>query len=236
MAWQGSDQERERKDGHIPISRCSAVVALSLVGEPSRKLKNSARRAKTKHGYVFDPWLPWHVLNIQAYPDWKSTTESHDSTKHYVNGPDAFLNSLLVEYKDAQKRFEEISQRVTKLITPPPDFMFNKELRDALLFENKDFSYSRRYFWAFQTLGTMNQSIKAMVDAYEDTFTKDVWEGRHNTLWPLADSSSGRNTYWKKRMASLKKDFESERERKPKEGDQKSPRPTLQWNLCSRVS
>ena len=48
-----------------------------------------------------------------------SNTESHDSTKHYVNGPDAFLNTLLIEYKDAQKRFEEISQRVTKLVTPP---------------------------------------------------------------------------------------------------------------------
>jgi hypothetical protein len=48
-----------------------------------------------------------------------SNTESHDSAKHYVNGPDAFLNTLLIEYKDAQKRFEEISQRVTKLVTPP---------------------------------------------------------------------------------------------------------------------
>jgi Peptidase family S41 len=37
----------------------------------------------------------------------------------YVNGLDAFLNTLLIEYKDAQKRFEEISQRVTKLVTPP---------------------------------------------------------------------------------------------------------------------
>jgi hypothetical protein len=48
-----------------------------------------------------------------------SNTESHDSTKHYVNGPDAFLNTLLTEYKDAQKRFDEISHRVTKLVTPP---------------------------------------------------------------------------------------------------------------------
>jgi hypothetical protein len=72
MSWQASDQERERKDGHIPISRCSAVVALALVGEPIRKLKNSARRAVTQHGFVYDPWSPWHVLNIQCYPDWKS--------------------------------------------------------------------------------------------------------------------------------------------------------------------
>lgn len=88
--------------------------------------------------------------------------------------------------------------------------MFNGVERDKLLFEDSEFTYSRRYFWAFQTLGTMNQSIKAMIDAYEDTFTKDVWEGRHKIIWPLVEDNSLRNAYWKKRMASLKKDFEAE--------------------------
>lgn len=88
--------------------------------------------------------------------------------------------------------------------------MFNGELRDKLLFEDAEFTYSRRYFWAFQTLGTVNQSIKAMVDAYEDTLTDDVWDGRHKTLWPLVDDDSARNAYWRRRMASLKRDFESE--------------------------
>jgi hypothetical protein len=209
MTWQESDQERVRNPNHIPISRCSSIVALSLIGEPIRKLRNSARRAKTKYGYVYSPWSPWQVLNIQCYPDWKSNTDTHESSNHYVNGPEAFLTTLLTEYKDAQKRFEEISQRVTQLITPAADFMFNSELRDKLLFEDDEFTYSRRYFWAFQTLGSMNQSIKAMIDAYEDTFTAEVWDGRHKTLWPLAEEN-GRNAYWKKRMGSLKKDFEFE--------------------------
>lgn len=119
MPWQQSDKERQDSDSHIPISRCSSIVALALIGDPFRKLKNHHRRAKTQYEHVYSPWSPWHVLNIQCYPDWKSTTDTHDSTKHYVNGPDAFLNTLLVEYRDAQKRFEEISKRVTKLVTPP---------------------------------------------------------------------------------------------------------------------
>lgn len=45
--------------------------------------------------------------------------DSHDSTKHYVNGPEAFLTTLLAEFKDAQKRFEEISNRISKLVNPP---------------------------------------------------------------------------------------------------------------------
>ena len=45
--------------------------------------------------------------------------DSHDSTKHYVNGPEAFLTTLLAEFKDAQKRFEELYNKISKLVTPP---------------------------------------------------------------------------------------------------------------------
>ena len=45
--------------------------------------------------------------------------DSHDSTKHYVNGPEAFLHTLLAEFKDAQRRVEEVHDRISKLVTPP---------------------------------------------------------------------------------------------------------------------
>ncbi|TVY32020.1 hypothetical protein LSUB1_G008535 [Lachnellula subtilissima] len=213
MPWQTSDgagKVLDPPEGHIPISRCSSVVALSHSGNHIKKLKNASRRAQTRYGYVYDLWAPWHVLNIQCYPDHKHSMDSHDSTKHYVNGPEAFLHTLLAEFKDAEKRFEEIYNRITKLITPPPDFMFNGQLRDRLLFEDEEFTYSRRYFWAFQTLGIMNNGIKAIIDAYEDTFTDEVWEGKHKTLWPMLEPDSGRNVYWKKKMAGLRKGFQRE--------------------------
>ncbi|TVY80629.1 hypothetical protein LSUE1_G003971, partial [Lachnellula suecica] len=213
MPWQTSDNAERLLDppeGHIPISRCCSVVALSLAGTHIKKLKNASRRAQTQYGYIYGPWSPWHVLNIQCYPDHKHSMDSHDSTKHYVNGPEAFLHTLLAEFKDAEKRFEDIYNKISKLITPPPDFMFNGDLRDKLLFEDEEFTYSRRYFWAYQTLGIMNNGIKAIIDAYEDTFTDDVWDGKHKTLWPMLEPDSDRNVYWKKRMAHLRKDFERE--------------------------
>ena len=57
-------------------------------------------------------------MNIQCYPDHKHSMDSHDSTKHYVNGPEAFLHTLLAELKDAEKRFREINVRITRLVTP----------------------------------------------------------------------------------------------------------------------
>jgi hypothetical protein len=88
--------------------------------------------------------------------------------------------------------------------------MFNGKLRDKLLFEDEEFTYSRRYFWAYQTLGMLKNGIKAIIDSYEDTFTDEVWEGKHKSLWPILEADSPRNIYWHKRMHSLKKDFDKE--------------------------
>lgn len=68
--------------------------------------------------------------------------------------------------------------------------MFDAKLRDKLLFEDQHFTYSRRYFWAYNTLGVINDGIKAMESAYWSTFTPAFWAGRHQTLWPLTDPSA----------------------------------------------
>lgn len=56
---------------------------------------------------------------MQCYPDWKSSVDSHDSTKHYVNGPEAFLVTLRAEYNDAQKRLKEVYNRISDLVRSP---------------------------------------------------------------------------------------------------------------------
>ena len=126
-----------------------------------------------------------------------------------MNGAEAFLHALLTEYRDARKRFDEIYKRITDLVTPPLGFLFSEELRSARLFEDKDFTWIRRYFYAHQTLGNVNNSIKSMIDAFEDTFTDDIWEGQNKTLWPLFEESP-RNDHWKRRLRSLRLQFERE--------------------------
>lgn len=121
MPWQRTDKPEKQKkkfEKHIQISRCSSVLALSLIGGHSKRLKSAARRSKTQEGFVYDLWAAWHVFSIQCYPDHKHTMDSHDSTKHYVNGPEAFMHTLLAELQDAEKRFKDINLRITKLITP----------------------------------------------------------------------------------------------------------------------
>ncbi|KAH7018670.1 hypothetical protein B0J12DRAFT_586041 [Macrophomina phaseolina] len=212
MHWQSHDKRLSASTSHLPLTRCSSVVSLALLGDPVRKLRNTSRRknVKVKQGLAYDPFSPWLVLNIQAYPDWLGSADAHDSSKHYVNGPEAFLATVLMEYRDARKRYEEIYKQITKMITPPPDFIFDEDQRDKRLFEDANFTYTRGYFWAHQTLGSINDSIKAMIDAYEDTFTDEVWEGKHKCIWPLLDEALPRNDHFRRKLYLLRKEFERE--------------------------
>ena len=97
------------------------------------------------------------MTSIQCYPDWQSSVEVHETNRHYVNGPEAFLSTLLAEYRDASTRFMKMNRRIVRMVTPSNDFLFNRDLRDELLFENNDYSYIRRYFWAFQALALLKR-------------------------------------------------------------------------------
>ncbi|KAF2792843.1 hypothetical protein K505DRAFT_325900 [Melanomma pulvis-pyrius CBS 109.77] len=209
MQWQRADKDKGATDSHIPLTRCGAVVALALYDDKPRRIRNRGRRAKTQHGWVQNVWSPWQVLNLQCYPDWRATPDTFESGHRYLNGAEAFLHALLTEYKDARKRYEEIYKRITHLITPPLGFIFDAELRDQRLFEDKEFTWIRRYFYAHQTLGNVNDSIKSMIDSFEDTFTEEVWEGKSKTLWPLNEESP-RNDHWKRRLRLLRLQFEHE--------------------------
>ena len=211
MKWQRADEELGGSETHVPVSRCSSIIALSLEAKPVSKIRHKGRRNPLgrREGELFDPFSPWHVLSLQAYPDWRSSIDSHDSTKHYVNGPEAFLMTLRAELKDAQKRLMDVYNRISDLVTTPPEFMFKQSIRDKLLFEDDEFTYSRRYFWAYQSLAIMNEDIKEMIFAYKSTFTETVWDGTNRIIWP-GEETSARHVHWRKRMAMIRKEIEKE--------------------------
>lgn len=124
MRFQKSDRDLRSTLSHIPIASCSSVVALSFTGEPIRTLKSRSRRKKQFVGRVFDPFASYRVCAVQCFPDWKSSVDYHEANKHYVNGPEAFLVTLLHEFRDAQKRFLEINKRIVALATPPVRSLF----------------------------------------------------------------------------------------------------------------
>ncbi|KAK3319917.1 hypothetical protein B0T19DRAFT_274588 [Cercophora scortea] len=212
--WQAFDSRPQdrRSDDHIDLAECSSILALSLGGEPTNKKirpKTRKKRAGAQTGALYGINAPWHLLSIQRFPDDIHTMRSEDTLKPLYNGPYAFLDSLGVEYRDAVKRYTLLNDMITRLITPPQRFMFDTKLRDKLLFEDQYFTYSRRYFWAFNTLGVINHGIKSMRCAYIDTFTKDFWAGRHHTLWPHPNPNSAEGREYLERMDVLRLELES---------------------------
>ncbi|KAI1626047.1 hypothetical protein EDD37DRAFT_656988 [Exophiala viscosa] len=210
LPWQNHDDYEEPQEDNVPLSTCSSVVALSLAGRPSHSLRRNSRKRKSIVGHIYDPFAPWHVLSIQCFPDWKSSVDVHETNHHYVNGPDAFLATLLGEYRDAVKRLKEVLSSIQLLATPPNKSIFDSALRDELLFENDKYTYSRRYFWASQTLGLLSNEIKAMIAAYKETFTDEVWSGEHKTLFPGTKEQSSRYNNWRKKLVHTRRQFEKE--------------------------
>ncbi|KAK3346739.1 hypothetical protein B0T25DRAFT_592806 [Lasiosphaeria hispida] len=211
--WQAYDSRPpdRRSPDHIDITECSAVLALSLGGKPKKTVKSRVRRrgVAMQQGVIYDTFAPWHLLSIQCFPDDEHSMRSEESKRPFYNGPYAFLDSLGVEYRDAIKRYLKLNEMITKLITPPNHFMFDARLRDKLLFEDKDFTYSRRYFWAYNTLGVINDGIKSMRAAYIDTFTKDFWAGKHATLWPHPEPDTLEGGAYAGRMEVLRQELEA---------------------------
>lgn len=86
--------------------------------------------------------------------------------------------------------------------------MFSSKVRDKLLFEDEHFTYSRRYFWAFNTLGVVNSGIRAMWTEYRDTFSEKFWAGRHETLWPHPHPSSAEGHNYARQMGLVRAELE----------------------------
>ncbi|KAM5355686.1 hypothetical protein ACJ41O_002332 [Fusarium nematophilum] len=209
--WQRFDKRPsdKRLADHIDIAECGSVLALSLGGEPTNRVRMRSRRERAREGLLFDTFGPWQLLVIQSFPDDSHTVRGDEfQHKKYVNGPYAFLDLLIAEYRDAGKRNQILHERVTKLITPPTEFMFDPKLRDKLLFEDKHFTYIRRYFWAYNTLAVVNTGIKAMIAGYFDTFTEDFWAGTHPVLWPHPAPGTPDAAAYRDHMANLRRELE----------------------------
>jgi len=95
------------------------VLALSLGGGPTGPVKGKIKR-RTRTGVLYDTFGPWQLLNVQCFPDDEHSMRSGEGgAKRMWNGPYAFLDALGVEYRDAVKRYGQVNEMITELITPP---------------------------------------------------------------------------------------------------------------------
>ena len=112
-------QHHNKQPDQIKISECSSVLALSLEGPAKSTVRLLAgRRRQPKEARLYDTFAPWHLLNIQHFPDGHHSIRTDLAHKPIHSGPYAFMASLASEYKDALKRYKNLTAHIMKLITP----------------------------------------------------------------------------------------------------------------------
>ena len=178
-AWQRSILAEQ-----IPLSECSSVVALSLEGQSKQKVcKNWAYKGETVRTY--DPFAPWRVLLIQFHPSDPTTQILIGTDEDCVNGPHAFLLTILAEYRDAAKRFSFLQEALVSLVSPVGTGLFDDE-------NDEDYHklFSKAHFGTYRILAVLCNDIERLIGQYHHNFTESVWLGLDEILWPrdkLAD-------------------------------------------------
>ena len=126
-AWQTYNTEQSQVEEKIPISSCSSVVALSLAGQPVSYVERVISGRARKYP-VYDPFAPWQVLVLNFFPDLHTSLDVFTTLPRVSNGPEAFLRAVLAQYRDAQKRFVEITNKIIDLTTLGVSFLGFEEL------------------------------------------------------------------------------------------------------------
>ncbi|KAK1754053.1 cora-like Mg2+ transporter protein-domain-containing protein [Echria macrotheca] len=193
----------------VDIVECSSILCLSLSGEPVKRVGLETRNSgRTQGGELYDTNAPWHILNIQCFPDDESSPRPDYAKETFCNGPHAFLFCLSVEYRNAIRRYRLIHKRIKDLIIPPRRLIHDSFLRDHVQFEDPKLTFSRQYFWAYNALTIINATIQGMRDTYSETFNDEFWAGRHETLWPHPDPHSPAGKAYVARLLPLRKKLE----------------------------
>ncbi|KAI9720959.1 MAG: hypothetical protein M1828_005431 [Chrysothrix sp. TS-e1954] len=165
-----------------------------------------ALESETTHASLYeapenedDPLRSWHVLCVEACPDDQYWLPDYDF-RESLNGPEAFLFGLVKNLSLMSKRTDQLIDSLSSLVQPPADAPFDSEVIEDMLFDDQNFTNSRRYFWASQTLDVVRGDIEHTIKTIEDFFVESIWEMRHPTIWPGSGEDDPRRSAWCNRL------------------------------------
>ncbi|EUC42382.1 hypothetical protein COCMIDRAFT_8028 [Bipolaris oryzae ATCC 44560] len=96
------------------------------------------------------------------------------------NGVEAFCWGINSELTNVRRRLREVADQIFSVAVPSDDFLFDSEVRESLLFENKDFSNSQTYFWALHSLRLVSECIASIIRSW-DLYNKESFLNLLNT-------------------------------------------------------
>lgn len=149
----------------------------------------------------------WRILVVKTNK--AEVHISHQSGSAPMTGPEAFLQLLLSEMQEMEFELKGLSDAIIETVGVPADFPIRLETRDRLMFEDHGFGLSRRYFWATQTLKSIQQTVETLQNSLDIALPEKVWHGmtgtRHND-WPChqGEDQTDDESDYPERMAHLR--------------------------------
>jgi hypothetical protein len=161
------------------ICRGTSVIALSL---ELNNLPDDVEEATRP--------IPYTLLTLSC----NQQTDSKRNSWH--NGAEAFLWAIHHEVSWVRRSLRHVSTRIASMAIPSDDFLFDKEYRESLLFEDQSYTKSRTYFWALQSLGAINDCVTSLIsawDIYDQSSLLRLFEKTEASLGVALESHSTRD-------------------------------------------
>ncbi|KAL5391992.1 hypothetical protein PMIN02_006346 [Paraphaeosphaeria minitans] len=97
-----------------------------------------------------------------------STWKRYDGhNPDFANHCEVFLWTVGRALSEIRRELRGVAQEISLLAVPSDEFLFNEAYRESLICENTSYSNSKTYFWALQTLRTINDCINSLLSTWE---------------------------------------------------------------------
>lgn len=193
----------------------AAWQVLNIQCHPDHRHTMKIEEHEGPHNYLNGPEAFLRVLLSEFRDAHKRFSAIHHRISEIVTPPVSLIIIPSLAGPSVEKNFIhkdvpecDPTRQLLLIVNLQNHVLFNLNLRDQLIFDDEDFTYTRRYSWTYQMLDIIKIAILDITEAYRNTFSAEFWEGKHDALWPLLDQGSPRNKQWIHRMKELSSEFE----------------------------
>lgn len=99
-----------------------------------------------------------------------------------LSGVQAYLWGINQELTGVRRALRNISIQISAIAVPSDDFLFDRELRESVLFEDESYTNSRTYFWALQSLRIINDCIDSILTSWEISNTSRILRAEQDAV------------------------------------------------------
>ncbi|KAF1971535.1 hypothetical protein BU23DRAFT_175457 [Bimuria novae-zelandiae CBS 107.79] len=135
----------------------------SYVGRGTTVLQLS-EELRSERSEISDTFRPWNILVLPAMPrlrNWREDQPLKDT--RFANSAEAWAWAIWNEHNLAYDEMYNLFSNISDKVSPPKDFMYNLNHIDKLIFDDENYTKSKLYFWAYQSLEIIQSKVMTII-------------------------------------------------------------------------